>query len=164
MQMQQDHEIYSYWITDYPARSAHGSLGLETNTLIPACKQSARTASSASNSIVASRWLRKPNETPMLSAVTCKSKIGISGLRRLIGNQERFWVLLTLFSRLLIMVDSDWFVVLLFFTVNDFRKPRKIQLRGRTSRRDSCAVQTPPLALIWFTVIFRGALYYYSFM
>ena len=88
--MQQDHEIYSYWITDYPARSAHGSLGLETNTLIPACKQSARTASSASNSIVASRWLRKPNETPMLSAVTCKSKIGISGLRRLIGNQERF--------------------------------------------------------------------------
>lgn len=38
------------------------------------------------------------------------------------------------------------------------RAPRKIQLRARTCRRDSCAVQAPPLALIWFTAIFRGAL------
>ena len=41
---------------------------------------------------------------------------------------------------------------------NHLRAHRKIQLRARTSRRDSCAVQAPPLALIWFTAIFRGAL------
>ena len=45
----------------------------------------------------------------------------------------------------------------IYYELTYISKPRKIQLRARTSRRDSCAVQAPPLALIWFTAIFRGA-------